>query len=106
MPKTISITLPHDLGTAEAKRRVQDQLDRLRHEYVDKIGQSQVNWTGDLARVDVSVLGQAAGATIDVFPDMLRIEVELPWVLAALSNKVQTFLTSNATDALRLTHTK
>jgi putative polyhydroxyalkanoate system protein len=106
MPKTISITLPHDLGTAEAKRRVQDQLDRLRKEYVDKIGQSQVNWTGDQAKVDVSALGQAASATIDVLPDTLRVEVELPWVLAALSSKVQSFLTANASDALRLTHTK
>ncbi len=29
MQKTISITLPHALGTAEAKRRVQDQLERM-----------------------------------------------------------------------------
>ncbi len=106
MPKTISITLPHDLGTAEAKRRVQDQIERMRKEYVDKIGQSQVNWTGDQAKVDVSALGQAASATIDVLPDTLRIEVELPWILAALTSKVQSFLTSNASDALRLTHTK
>ncbi|WP_020173950.1 polyhydroxyalkanoic acid system family protein [Methyloferula stellata] len=106
MPKTISISLPHDLGTEEAKRRVQDQLERLRKEYVDKVGQSQVNWAGDQAKVDVSALGQAASATIDVLPDTLRIEVELPWVLAALSTRVQSFMTSHASDALRLTHTK
>jgi len=98
--------LPHTLGVAEAKRRVQDQIERLRTEYVDKIGQSQINWTGDQARIDVSALGQAASATIDVLPDSLRIEVQLPWVLAALSSKVQGFLTSNASNALRLTHTK
>jgi hypothetical protein len=105
MPKSISISLPHALGVAEAKRRVQDQLDRLRTEYVDQIGHSQVNWAGDQAKVDVSALGQAASATIDVLPDSLRIEVALPWVLAALSNKVQGFLQSNASDALRIGNT-
>jgi hypothetical protein len=106
MQKTISITLPHALGVAEAKRRVQDQLERMRKEYVDKVGHSQVSWTGDEAKVDVAALGQAASATIAVLPDALRIEVELPWVLAALSSKVQGFLQANASDALRLTHTK
>lgn len=105
MPKSISITLPHALGVAEAKRRVQDQLERMRAEYVDKIGHSQVNWSGDQAKVDVAALGQSASATIDVLPDTLRIEVELPWFLAALSSKVQGFLQTNATDALRLTRT-
>ncbi len=104
MAKTISITMPHALGAAEAKRRVQDQLDRMRAEYVDKIGHSQVNWSGDQAKVDVSALGQAARATIDVLPDSLRIEVELPWFLAALSGKVQGLLRSNASDALRIGH--
>ncbi len=105
MQKTISITLPHALGVTEAKRRVQDQLERMRTEYVDKIGHSQVSWAGDEAKVDVAALGQAASATIAVLPDALRIEVQLPWILAALSSKVQGFLQSNATDALRLTHT-
>jgi hypothetical protein len=104
MAKTISITMPHALGAAEAKRRVQDQLNRMRAEYVDKIGHSQVNWSGDQAKVDVSALGQAASATIDVLPDSLRIEVALPWFLTALSGKVQGLLQSNASDALRISH--
>jgi putative polyhydroxyalkanoate system protein len=102
MPKTISITLPHDLGVAEAKRRVQQQMDRLCAEYVDKIGRSQVNWTGDTAKFDVSALGQNSSGSIAVLPDSLKIDVELPWIMAALSNKVQGFLNSNASEALRI----
>jgi putative polyhydroxyalkanoate system protein len=106
MAKSISITLPHTLGVAEAKRRVQDQIERLRTEYIDKIGQSQIGWAGDQARISVSALGQTAAGTIDVLPDSLRIEVKLPWVMAAISGKLQGFLTTNAADALRLTHSK
>jgi putative polyhydroxyalkanoate system protein len=106
MPKTISITLPHDLGAAEAKRRVQEQMDRLCAEYVDKIGRSQVNWTGDTATFDVSALGQNASGSIAIFPDSLKVDVQLPWIMAALTNKVQGFLNSNASEALRIGTTK
>jgi hypothetical protein len=106
MPKSISITLPHDLGVAEAKRRIQQQMDRLCAEYVDKIGHSRVSWTGDEAKFDVSALGQNSSGSIAVFPDSLKIDVQLPWVLAALSSKVQGFLNSNASEALRIGTTK
>jgi len=104
MAKTISITIPHDLGVAEAKRRVQEQIDRFRAEYVNKIAHSEVSWTDDQAKVNVAALGQTASAVIAVTLDKVRIDVELPWILAALSSKVEALVTSNASDALRLTH--
>jgi len=106
MAKTIGITVPHALGVAEAKRRVDAEITRLRSEYVDKIAQSSIAWDGDQAKVFVAALGQSANGTINVLPDTIRIEVELPWMLAALSSKVEGLLQSKASDALRLTHTK
>jgi len=104
--KTIGITVPHDLGVAEARRRVDAEITRLRDQYVDKIAQSSINWEGDQAKVFVAALGQSATGTISIFPDTIRIEVELPWMLAALSSKVEGLLQTKASDALRLTHTK
>jgi hypothetical protein len=69
---------------------------------VDKIAHSEVAWTGNKADVRVSVLGQIITAQIYVLDDSLRIEVQLPLILAALSNKIQDVLTSNAKDSLRL----
>ncbi len=106
MTKTLAVTLPHDLGVAEAKRRVDEQIERLRAQYVDKIAHSTVDWSGDQAKVFVAALGQSATALLNVFADNIRIEVELPWMLAALSGKLEGLLKSSASDALRLTHTK
>jgi hypothetical protein len=39
-----------------------------------------------------------------VLKDLLRIDVQLPWVLAAISGKLQQFISSNAGDALRIGH--
>jgi hypothetical protein len=33
---------------------------------------------------------------------LLRVDVQLPWVLAAISGKIQEFVTRNANDVLRI----
>jgi hypothetical protein len=102
MAKSIVVSLPHALGVAEAKRRVNQQLEILRSEYIGKIGQSELSWTGDRADVRVMALGQTTTGQIDVTADTVRIEVQLPWLLAAISGKVEALLTKNAKDSLRL----
>ena len=102
MSNAIVVTVPHNLGAEAAKKRVAERIEQMRREYVDKVARSEVNWSGDTANLQVSALGQTASAKIDVLNDSLRIEVQLPWILAALSNKVRDVLTSNAKDSLRI----
>ncbi len=102
MAKSIVVSLPHALGASEAKRRVNHQLETLRNEYIGKIGHSELSWTGDRADLRVVALGQTTTGQIDVTADAVRIEVQLPWLLAALSGKVEGLLTKNAKDSLRL----
>jgi len=102
MSKPIVVTLPHSLGVEAARKRVAERITQMQREYMDKVAHSEVSWAGDRANLKVSALGQTATAQIDVLADALRIEVQLPWILAALSNKVQDVLTSNAKDSLKL----
>jgi hypothetical protein len=106
MSKSIIITLPHDLGTQEAKRRIATGLDRLRHDYVDKVASSEATWSGDHADLRIVILGQTINAHLEVMSDIVRIEVHLPWLLATLGSKIQGILTANARDALRIGHQK
>ncbi|WP_036262112.1 polyhydroxyalkanoic acid system family protein [Methylocapsa aurea] len=106
MSKSIVITLPHDLGAEAAKKRVTERIDLLRRDYVDKLAYSEVTWSGDRADLRVVAFGQTTTAQLDVMPDALRIEVQLPWILAALSGKIQGVLTSNAQDSLRIGRTQ
>lgn len=105
MSNSIVITVPHNLGAEEAKRRIVERLERLRRDYVDKLGHSEVNWNGDTANLRVVAFGQTATGTISVMSDSLRVEVQLPWILAALTNKIQGVLKSNAEESLRIGHT-
>jgi hypothetical protein len=105
MSNTITVTVPHNLGVETAKTRVADQLTKLQRDYVDKVAHSDVTWAGDVATINVTALGQQAGAQITVLPDLLRIDVKLPWVLAALSGKIQELVTRNANDVVRIGNT-
>ncbi len=105
MSNAIVITLPHNLGAQEAKRRIAERMEHLRRDYLDKLAYSEVNWKDDTADVRVVAFGQTVTARILVTNDSLRIEVQLPWILAVLTGKIQGVLTSNAEESLRIGHT-
>lgn len=105
MASTITITAPHSLGVEEARKRVAERLAKLQRDYVSKVAHSEIAWEGDVADVRVVALGYQASARITVLADMLRIEVQLPWMLAALAGKVRELVARNADEALRIGHT-
>lgn len=106
MSRSLSMTFPHDLGVSEAKRRINERFELLKSQYVDKIGHAEMVWVGDVANLRVAALGQTATAEIDVQAADIKIEVQLPWLLAAMANKIQGVLESNAQDTLRIGTTK
>lgn len=102
MTRTISVSLPHQLGVAEAKRRLNERIAELRTTYIDKIAHSDLTWDGDRANLRVVALGQTTTGTIDVAPETIRIEIALPWLLSALSGKVEALMKSNVRETLLL----
>lgn len=105
MANSIVITLPHRLGAEEARKRIAARIDLMRRDYIDKLGSSEATWNGNTADLRVVVLGQTVAGKIFVMDESVRIEVQLPWVLAALTGKIQGVLQSNAEDSLRIGHT-
>jgi uncharacterized protein YhdP len=102
MSNTIVVTVPHDLGVEAAKARLASRIEKLQREYVDKLARSEVSWAGDVATIRVAALGQTATARVTVLSDLARIEIDLPWLLAKLAGKVQSVVTHNANDVLRI----
>ena len=46
-------------------------------------------WSGDSLTLRVSALGQSANGVIEVADDHLRLEVQLPWLLAKLGETIK-----------------
>lgn len=102
MSNSIVITVPHRLGRAEAHRRLAAEIERLKTAYVDKVAHSDVAWTGDNANVRIVALGQEVNGLLEVADDSVRIEVTLPWILAALTQRLQGMLTTTAQNTLQI----
>lgn len=104
MSNTITVTIPHRLGLEEAKARARERLEKMQRDYVDKIAHSEIRWAGDVAQIRVDALGQSATAQVSIFADHARVDVQLPWLFAALSGKVQQIVQQNASEALKIEH--
>ena len=105
MSNSIVITLPHRLGAEEAKRRIAGGIELLRRYYIDKLAYSEANWNGDTANLRVAAFGQTATAQLYVMNDALRIDVQLPSIVAAFTGKIRGVLKTNAEESLRIGHT-
>jgi hypothetical protein len=101
MAKSIVIFLPHEIGAEEAHRRLVEGLGRLQQSFAGKFT-SDVKWTGNHADIKVGALGQNVTAQLDVEPAQVRVEVQLPWLLAALANKIEPYLQKSGSDMLRI----
>jgi hypothetical protein len=92
MSQKVVVSIPHRLGKQEALRRIQGGLGRVRTNFGANLTVLQEDWTGDHLDFRVGALGQTSGGTIDVADDHVRLEVELPWLLAQLAEKAKALI--------------
>jgi hypothetical protein len=102
MPAPLVVTIPHQLGAAEARRRIETGLERLRGQFSAHLSTAEVQWTGNHADVRVVAMAQTVNAGIDIGDDAVRVEFVLPWLLARLAERARGFLTKAGTDMLSL----
>jgi hypothetical protein len=97
MSDTVKVVIGHDLGKAEAVRRLEEGLTRTHSHLGGMIAIEQQTWQGDTLRFRMRALGQTAAGTIEVLEDALHIEVSLPWLLAKAANRLLPILRKEAT---------
>ena len=91
MSQPIEVDLPHKLGKEEARRRIANNVHKLR-EHIPGGAQVQSGWAGDQLNLDVQAMGQQVTATIDVEEAKVRLRVLLPGILGMFSGVVQAAL--------------
>jgi hypothetical protein len=88
MRKAITLTIPHDLGRAEARRRIDEGFANFA-KHLGAVGGVSKTWTGDHLAFTASALGQQISGAVDVAEAAVTIEVLLPNLLAALANRLK-----------------
>jgi hypothetical protein len=102
MGKTVSVDVPHKLGVAEAKRRIQTGLAALKEKYASHLSALEIDWAEDRADFKFGVMGQTVVGALEIFADFVRVSIELPWALALIAEKAKGLIAHRTAEALQL----
>ncbi|MBV8566729.1 MAG: polyhydroxyalkanoic acid system family protein [Methylobacteriaceae bacterium] len=98
MSKPLVVTISHSLGKEEALRRLQGGLaETMRLLAANKVVLVENAWTDNRANFSVRAVGQTVTGTIEVEADVVRLEAQLPWLLAMFAERVKTYIASRGT---------
>jgi hypothetical protein len=89
VPRPVIVDIPHNLGKEEAKRRLQSGLGNVRSNLAGNFMVLKDAWSGDHLEFQAQLLGQTTKGKADVTDTHVRLEVELPMVLAMLAEKAK-----------------
>ena len=89
MRKTIDVSIPHRLGRDEARTRLKDGAARIRAQFGGQAADVQETWQDYHADFKFSTMGQSITGRIDVEDELLKLSVDVPWMLAMLADKIR-----------------
>jgi hypothetical protein len=85
----MTVVIPHQLGTAEARRRIQEQLAHIQRNPPALLNRLEERWHGDTLDFTVFVAGLSITGQMVIEDRRVRIEVALPWVLGLFVNRIR-----------------
>ncbi|MGY2050435.1 polyhydroxyalkanoic acid system family protein [Methylobacterium sp. JK268] len=101
MAKPLVVVIPHQLGLAEAHRRLDGGIGEAKA-LLQKAGLSmaEASWEGERLSFLVGALNQKVDGHIDVAADSVRVEVNLPLILSLFAGRIQQAIDQNGVKLL------
>jgi hypothetical protein len=88
MATPITISIPHQLGRAEARRRIEVGFAKIVQQLPGSGGACSERWDGDRLIFSVGALGQTVAGVVEVLDAAVVMEIELPGVLGMIASGV------------------
>ena len=82
---TITISIPHQLGRAEARHRIESGFGKVIHLLPGRAGTCSERWDGDRMTFGVAAMGQTVSGVVDVLDAAVTMEIELTGVLGMIA---------------------
>jgi hypothetical protein len=89
MSRPVTIDIPHKLGVAEARKRIESGFGQLEQQISGGLAQVEKRWDADRMSFSAKVLGQAITGRLHVLADTVKMEVDLPPVLAMIADTIK-----------------
>jgi len=88
MSHPLTVNVPHQLGRAEARSRIESGIGRFAQQFGERAEFTKA-WTGDKLDFTVLAMGQSISGFLDVLDDTVKIEVNLPGFLGLMAGKIK-----------------
>jgi hypothetical protein len=88
MSQPLIVSIPHRLGRTEARRRIDSGIGRLRPELNALLSGLDYRWEGDILNFAASAMWQRITGRIEVLDDIVRVEIDLPWIMQLLRDTI------------------
>ena len=99
MPK-LNMTVPHSLGTEEAKRRIQGAIADAKTRYADQVSDLHERWQGDRGEFSGRAMGFNVSGNLNVRDDAVEISGDLPFAAAMFKGQIEAMIRDRATKLL------
>jgi len=88
LSQPLTINIPHQLGKAEARRRLETGFVRIEQQFA-KQATVDKSWDGDRMTFSAVAMGQTITGAMDVLEESIRLEIVLPGFLGMLAGKIR-----------------
>ena len=92
MSQPLTVTIPHALGAAEARRRIDSGFTQLLQQMPSGVSEIEKSWKDNRLSFSMEAMGQVASGYLDVADDAVDIVVHLPGFLGMLARNIRTKL--------------
>jgi hypothetical protein len=94
------VDLPHSLGAAEARRRVESGAGTFTR-YLPAGARVEQAWNGDRMELRIAAMGQQLTANLDVQDKLVRVSMVLPAALGFFTQAIEAGIRRSGTELLQ-----
>jgi hypothetical protein len=97
---SLSLTVPHGLGQAEALTRLQGFLEKLKQRHQDKVSNLEEQWQDNRLDYSFSTYGFNIKGDLTVEPDKVQVNGALPFAAMMFKGKIEQTIRDELTRLL------
>lgn len=100
MANPITVDVPHQLGKAAVRARLDGSIDKIGAN-IPGGSVTDHRWDGDTLHFTVQAMGQTIASAVTVFETNVHAVVDLPGILGLFASKIQDMIRKEAPKLLR-----
>ncbi len=97
---TIKISVPHQLGAEEAKRRITQLITETKAQFGQHVSDVQESWNGNQGNFGFKARGFNVSGNLQVEPTLANMEIHLPFAALPFKSRIEQEISTRARQLL------